>query len=175
MSKIKISDEILRKLELSEQTVKELFVSCLKTEKTQTYIDASFYDKSSRRTAPIVQFDALILLKRTALFRYLLGQMRAVHENTGYITPGSGSNSYNGTKWTKDNNVLAALYYMSTSCKALPHFIDGEKYAYSNLNYLLAPLKPTYPPSDPKFKLEDARMALEDLGVKLPEDITHLD
>ena len=36
-------------------------------------------------------------------------------------------------------------------------------------------LKPTYAPSDPNFKLEDARDALNDLGVKLPEDITHLD
>ena len=29
-------------------------------------------------------------------------------------------------------------------------------------------LRPTFAPSDPNFKLED-------LGVKLPEDITHLD
>ncbi len=175
MSKIKISDEILRKLELSEWTVKELFVSCLRNEKSDAFINSSFYDESSSRKAPIIQFDGPILFKHTALIRYLLGQMRAVHENTGYITPGSGSNSYNGTKWTKDNNVLSALYYMSTACNALPRFIDGEKYAYSNLYYLLAPLKPTYPPSDPNFKLEDARDALEDLGVKLPEDITRLD
>lgn len=172
MSIIKISNEILRKLELSEQTVKELFVSCLRNEKSRSYVNASFYDESSSRKAPIVQFDAPILYKHTALMRYLLGQMSAVHENKGYITPGSGSNSYNGTKWTRDNNVLSALYYMSTASGALKHFVDGEKYAYSNLNHLLAPLAPTYPPSDPKFKLEDARMALEDLGVKLPEDIT---
>ena len=39
MSKIEISEEILKKSELSEQTVKELFMSCLKTEKTQSYIN----------------------------------------------------------------------------------------------------------------------------------------
>ena len=175
MSKIKISDEILRKLELSEQTVKELFVSCLRNEKSEGYINASFYNESSSRKAPIVQFDSTIITKNANLFRYLLGQIRAVHDNTGYITPGSGSNSYNGTKWTRDNYVLSALYYLSTAAGALDLFIDGEKYAYSDFRNLVTDLKPTYAPSDPNFKLEDARDALNDLGVKLPEDITHLD
>lgn len=175
MSKIKISEEILKKLELSEQTVKELFVSFLRNEKTQSYTNSSFYDKTSSRKAPIVQFDAAILTKNTNLLRYLLGQMSAVHENKGYITPGSGSNSYNGTKWTRDNNVLSALYYMSTAAGVLDHFVDGEKYAYSDFRNLITSLKPTYPPSDPNFKLEDARKALACLGVKLPDDITHLD
>ena len=93
MSKIKISDEILRKLELSEQTVKELFVSFLRNEKTQSYTNSSFYDKTSSRKAPIVQFDAAILTQNTNLLRYLLGQMSAVHENKGNITPVSGSKS----------------------------------------------------------------------------------
>ena len=175
MSKIKISDEILRKLELSEQTVKELFVSCLRNEKSEGYINASFYDESSSRKAPIVQFDSTIITKNANLFRYLLGQIRAVHDNTGYITPGSGSNSYNGTKWTRDNNVLSALYYMTTAAGALDYFVDGEKYAYSIFRNLVTRLTPTYPPSDPNFKLEDARKALACLGVKLPEDLSELD
>ena len=167
MSKIKISDEILRKLELSEQTVKELFVSCLRNENTKGYINSTFYDKTSSRKAPIVQFDNSAIMKSTSLIRYLLGQMQSVHENKVYITPGSGSNSYNGTKWTRDNYVLSALYYLSTAAGALDLFIDGEKYAYSDFRNLVTPLKPTYPPSDPNFKLEDAREALEDLGVKI--------
>lgn len=42
-------------------------------------------------------------------------------------------------------------------------------------NYYKTHLFPTYAPSDPNFKLEDAKMALEDLGVKLPDDLTKLE
>ena len=140
MSTLDMSDKRLQMLKLSEQTVKELFVHCLRTEKTHSWFDANFYDKSSSRKAPIVQLDAPLLIGKTALFRYLLGQIKAVHENKGYITPGSGSIYYTGERWTTDNNVLCALYYLCTACHALPFFEDGEKVAYSNLNYLLNPL-----------------------------------
>ena len=36
-------------------------------------------------------------------------------------------------------------------------------------------LKPTFAPSDPNFKLESARKALNNLGVKLPDDLTKLE
>lgn len=167
MSKPDMSDPRFQLLKLSEQTVKELFVRCLRTEKSEALINSSFYDESSSRKAPIVQFDGPIVFKYIALFRYLLGQLKAVHENKGYITPGSGSNYYTGEKWTRDNSVLSALYYLSTACNALPRFVDGEKYAYSNLNYLLAPLEPTYAPDDPRFNIKDAERALKCLGIEL--------
>ena len=167
MSTLDMSDKRLQMLKLSEQTVKELFVSCLRTEKTQSWINSSFYDKSSSRKAPIVQFDGPIVIKYASLFRYLLGQLKAVHENKGYITPGSGSNYYTGERWTTDNNVLCALYYLSTAAGALDLFVDGEKYAYSDFRNLITMLRPTYAPDDPRFNIKDAERALKCLGIEI--------
>ena len=167
MSKPDMSDPRFQLLKLSEQTVKELFVRCLRTEKTQSYTISNFYDKSSSRKAPIVQFDAAILTKDFNLFVYLLGQLKAVHENKGYITPGSGSNYYTGERWTTDNNVLCALYYLSTAAGALDLFVDGEKYAYSDFRNLVTMLRPTYAPDDPRFNIKDAEKALKCLGIEI--------
>ena len=167
MSTLDMSDKRLQMLKLSEQTVKELFVHCLRTEKTTGYINSNFYDTSSSRKAPIVQFDGPMITKYTNLFRYLLGQLKAVHENKGYITPGSGSNYYTGERWTTDNNVLCALYYLCTAAGALDHFVDGEKYAYSDFRYLVTMLRPTYAPDDPRFNIKDAEKALKCLGIEI--------
>lgn len=169
MRKPDMSDPRFQLLKLSEQTVKKLFVRCLRTEKSEGYINATFYDESSTRKAPIVQFDIRAIMQYTGLLMYLAGQMKAVHENKGYITPGSGSNYYTGEKWTRDNNVLSAFYYLCTSSvpSTLDHFVDGEKYAYSDFRYLLAPLKPTYAPDDPRFNIKDAEKALKCLGIEL--------
>lgn len=167
MNKPDMSDPRFQLLKLSEQTVKELFVRHLRTEKTQSYSNSNFYDESSSRKAPVVQFDAYMVIKNASLFRYLLGQMKAVHENKGYITPGSGSNYYTGERWTTDNNVLSAFYYLCTASGALKHFIDGEKYAYSDFRMLITPLKATYAPDDPRFNIKDAEKALKCLGIEL--------
>ena len=167
MGKPDMSDPRFQLLKLSEQTVKELFVSFLRNEKTESYSNTSFYDKSSSRKAPIVQFDAVIIIKNANLIRYLLGQLKAVHEDKGYITPGSGSNYYTGERWTTDNNVLSAFYYLCTASGALHRFVDGEKYAYSDFRDLITPLKPTYAPDDPRFNIKDAEKALKCLGIEL--------
>ena len=167
MSTLDMSDKRLQMLKLSEQTVKELFVRCLRTEKTKGYINSTFYDRTSIRKAPIVQLDNSAVMRYTSLIRYLLGQMKAVHENKSYITPGSGSNYYTGERWTTDNNVLSALYYLSTAAGALDLFIDGEKYAYSDFRNLVTMLRPTYAPDDPRFNIKDAEKALKCLGIEL--------
>ena len=78
-------------------------------------------------------------------------------------------------KWTDDNRALFALYYLGTASGNLPHFIDGEKYAYSNLTKVTPWLTPTFPPDDPRFNINDAKRALKEIGIKLPEDQTHVD
>ena len=167
MRKPDMSDPRFQLLKLSERTVKELFVRWLRTEKSEGYINSTFYDESSIRKAPIVQLDNSAVMGYTSLIRYLLGQMKAVHENKGYITPGSGSNYYTGEKWTRDNSVLSALYYLSTAAGALDLFVDGEKYAYSNFRNLVTMLRPTYAPDDPRFNIKDAEKALKCLGIEL--------
>lgn len=85
------------------------------------------------------------------------------------MTPGEGFFNYNNQRWASDDRALYALYYLGTSSTAFPYFEDGIRHARTkNLEafYTLG-LKPTYSPNDPRFKLEDAKNALEDLGVSI--------
>ena len=167
----------LKILELNKLNIMKTFKQCQATSNTQKPICISFYSDQSKRTAPIVEFDPKELISRTALFRYWLGQLKVIHQYKSKIITSDGLFNYKNEKWTDDTRVLFALYYLSTGSAALPQFVDGEKFAEINnlaMSYA-AGLKPTYPPSDPNFKLEDARKALACLGVKLPDDITHLD
>ena len=86
----------------------------------------------------------------------------------------NGIINYNGQKWTEDNRALFALYYLATSCGVLNQFVDGEKYAYSDLTRVPPWLKPTFPPTDPRFKLKDAENALKDLGISI-DGQSHVD
>ena len=173
MNKLDMSDKRLEWLTLSEKTVRELFVACLwKETDTGGYINANFYDRSSSRyaNAPVVKMNAKVY-QYTNVIRYLLGQLQAVHENRWYLTPGAGSVDYTGNRWTRDNNMLSALYYLSTASGALWHFVDGEKYAYTRLDDLLTHLIPTYPPGDPNFSVDHkiGQWALQGLGI-IPEE-----
>ena len=144
------------------------------SEKTQT---VSFYSKESSRKAPKVLFDVDRVVSHRHIIQYFLGQIYGVHKRKAPLTPGEGIINYKGQKWTDDMRALFALYYLGCATASFPKFIDGPKSAETNniTAYYNVMLKPTYPPSDPNFKLEDAKMALEDLGVKLPEDLSELD
>ena len=170
MGKLDLSDKRLEKLKLSPKTVLELLYTCRKTETTTSIKNANFYDESSRRKAPILQLDSLSLIDNCRQIRYLLGQLWAVHNHRPTLTPAEGFFDYTGNKWTDDNRTLFALYYIATASSDLPHFIDGEKYAYSNLTKVSPWLKPTYPPDDPRFNIKDAKHALEELGITVQED-----
>ena len=163
----------LKWLELNERNIMSIFKQCLATQNTQSPYSVSFYSDKSKRKAPSVQFDPKELISRTALFRYWLGQLKAIHQYQSKIIPSDGLFNFRGDRWTNDNRVLFALYYLSTGSAALPQFIDGEKFAEINDLGMsrAAGLKPTYPPSDPNFKLEDARKALKCLGVTLPDNL----
>lgn len=174
MSKLDMSDKRLQKLELNKKNVLELFYNCRKTDKTGAVVNANFYDKSSSRKAPIAQFDFAIVNSHSALIRYLIGQLQAIHQNKTKFTTGAGIINYKDEKWTDDNMALFSLYYLATATGVIQKFIDGEKYAYTDLKALPFPVKPTYPPSDPRFNIKDAKYALQELGIDI-EEPTHVD
>lgn len=167
----------LKKLELNKQNVMELLFKCKPNSETKKNITANFYSIHSTRKAPPVQLDEELVINHSRLIRYYLGQVKNIHEKKDTLTPAAGIFNYKDEKWTDDNRALFALYYLAAASRNLPRFIDGPTCAItSSLQpFYNTNLFPTYSPSDPNFKLEDARKALEDLGVKLPDDITHLD
>lgn len=175
MSKLDMSDKRLDKLKLTPKTVIELLYACRKTAATTTITNANFYDETSSRKAPIMQLDSSKLSANTEQIIYLLGQLNAIHSHKPTMTPAEGFFDFTGKKWTEDQRALFALYYLGTASANLPHFIDGEKYAYSNLTKATLWLKPTYPPGDPRFNIKDAEDVLTEIGIKLPEDQTHVD
>ena len=167
----------LKKLELNKQNVMKVLFDCKANESSQKTQTVSFYSKESSRKAPPILFDVNKVVNHRHIIQYFLGQLQGVHKRKDPLTPGEGIINYKGEKWTDDNRALFALYYLGCAAVSFPKFIDGEKSAETNniTAYYNVMLKPTYSPSDPNFKLEDARKALKDLGVKLPEDLSELD
>lgn len=175
MSKLDMSDKRLDKLKLTPKTVIELLYTCRKTAATKSVTNANFYDESSSRKSPIMPLDSLKLIDNRYQIIYLLGQLNSIHNHKPTMTPAEGFFDFTGKKWTEDQRALFALYYLGTASSNLPHFIDGEKYAYSNLTKVTPWLKPTYPPGDPRFNIKAATHALEEIGIKLPDEQTHVD
>ena len=168
----------LKRLELNKENVMKVLFDCKVTENSKkTTYPISFYSDKSSRKAPKMSFDAERLINNIGIIQYFLGQLYGVHKRKDPLTPGEGIINYKGQKWTDDMRALFALYYLGCAAASFPDFIDGENHAETdNISaYYKINLKPTFAPTDPNFKLEDARYALEDLGVKLPEDLSELD
>jgi len=167
----------LKRLELNKQNVMQLLYDCRATPNSTKVTTSNFYHETSSRKSPPMKLDLIQLYKNENLIIYWLGQIKDLHNQAFRLTPAAGILNYKNEKWTDDNRVLFALYYLATASLKLPCFIDGENGAETPilLSYYNRFLKPTFAPSDPNFKLEDARKALKDLGINLPDDLTHLD
>ena len=160
----------LKKLELNKQNVVELLFKCKATDNSQKVVVANFYSEKSTRKSPPIKLDSRVLFSYNTVILYWIGQLQAIHQHKDKLTPAAGLINYKGQPWADDNRVLFAFYYLATACLYFPRFEDGEKCAEtpSLQPYYKTYLKPTFAPDDPNFKLEDAKFALEDLGVKLP-------
>jgi len=161
----------LQRLELNKQNVMKILFDCKATPECKEIRHVSFFSKDSQRKAPEFPFDLSKIYNYSEVITYLLGQVYAFHAKKTQITPAEAIFNYKKEKWTDDTNVLFALYYLAVGCDALPRFIDGEKTAItpSLTLYYNSGLVPTYAPSDPRFKLEDAKLALKQLGVEIDE------
>ena len=159
----------LSKLELNDKNVLELLIKCKATPSSKSINNVTFYSSECKKTAPTFPIDQYIVFGYRKLITYWFGQLLAIHRHQKNMTTGEGMINYRGEKWPADNKALIALYYLGTASTAFPYFEDGLNTAQtSSLNpfYRLG-LKPTYPPSDPRFNIKDAEKALKDLGVTL--------
>lgn len=159
----------LSKLELNQKNVMELLFKCKATPQTKNVNDANFYTTDSVRKAPIIKLDEDIVLANKKLIGYWFGQLLPIHQQQEEMTPAEGFFNYNNERWASDDRALYALYYLGTSSTAFAFFEDGIGHARTRhlQTYYRLGLKPTYSPNDPRFKLEDAKRALEALGVSI--------
>ena len=157
----------LKRLELNKENVMKVFFDCKVTEnsKKSTY-PISFYSDESSRKAPKMSFDEERLINNLEIIQYLVGQLQGVHKRKDPLTPGEGIINYKGEKWTDDMRALFALYYLGCASLSFPYFIDGKNSAETNniSAFYALMLKPTFAPSDPNFKIENAKKALKALS-----------
>ena len=167
----------LNKLELNQKNVIELLFKCKPTSNTKKISRANFYSGESSKQAPVLPLDKEVIFAHTNLIQYWLGQIQAIHQQQTSMTPSAGIINYQSKPWTTDTRALFALYYLGTSAHVMPVFKDGESGSITEVLkvYYDDGLVPTFSPNDPRFKIQDAIDALEDLGVKLPDDQTHID
>ena len=167
----------LSKLELNKKNVMELLFKCKVTEKTKNIAKANFYTAQSSKQAPVLPLDKDVIFAHSHLIKYWFGQIQAIHQQKPSMTPGAGIINYQSQPWTSDNKALFALYYLGTSAHVMPLFYDGENGSITeqlNIFYNVLALQPTFSPNDPNFKIQDAKLALKDLGVSIDER-SHVD
>lgn len=161
----------LSKLELNQKNVMELMFKCKPTAQTKNIAKANFFSAGSVKQAPIVQLDKDIVFAHSHLINYWAGQIQAFHQQKPVMRPGEGIINYLGQPWTNDNRVLFALYYLGTSAHVMPCInddgINGAIMERLHIFYNVYLLNPTFSPSDPRFNIRDARLALRNLGVSI--------
>lgn len=118
-------------LKLNKENVISALRECAATPDTpkEWVWSGHIFSEESKRTAPTIRLDNFKLDVKIPIFKYWVGQLLVVHKQKSSFTMGQGSIDYTGKKWTEDNNVVAALYYLAVSSLTLPHFHDGEQYA----------------------------------------------
>lgn len=167
----------LSKLELNQKNVMELLFKCKPTANTKNIAKANFYTAQSSKQAPVLPLDKDVIFAHSHLISYWLGQIQAIHQKRPSMTPGAGIINYQSQPWTSDNRALFALYYLGTSAHVMPLFYDGENGSITeklNLFYNNLTLQPTFSPNDPNFKIKDAKLALENLGISI-DGQSHVD
>ena len=162
-------------LELTPQNVMRILFACRVTEEVEgeSIETVSFISsKSAGRQVPTVKFDVKKLYAYDQLIRYFVGQLQFVHREKDFISVAEGILNYKGEKWITDNRHLYALYFLATGNVLFPKFIVKDQRIVSpDLSIFYLSLPPTFSPSDPNFRLEQAAGALKDLGAKLPDHV----
>lgn len=167
MNNLNIPKEILQKLTLSKENVLEVMYSCRVTPETKSPLSVRLYDEYSSKTAPKMQFDYFKLAHCTAIVRYFLGQLYAVHAHQHFLSIGEGIIDFTGKKWTDDNRVVLALYYMAIGNGIIDPFSEIAGSSKVELSCLI---RPTFPYDHPDFDMKRAKLPLKKLGVIFPED-----
>ena len=141
-----------RPLELNERNVQTLFKRCLpdgNNPHTEYYPVQVLSPQHCGRESEIITLSKENVDTYAPMIRYLLGQIKAFHEDNNTFALQEGFMRYDGTIWTKDYDVLFKLYSMGLSTVSISDFS-----LYKNvIGSVKSPdCIPTLSPRDPNFQ-----------------------
>ena len=145
-------------LELNEENVMRIYNDCVVTEadlpiEEKDVLATKIFTKNScGKDSPTIFFKKQKLEEHNDTIEYLYGQLSFVHLNIEKIKPELAVVNYQAKHWTKDNNVLTALFYLGVANNVIPLFLfDPTEGSLITYNFFL---KPTLSPNDPRYKKE---------------------
>lgn len=145
-------------LELNEENVMRIYNDCVVTEADLPIEDDDvlatkiFTKNSCGKDSPTIFFKKQKLEEYSDTVLYLYGQLSLVHLNIEKIKPELAVATYQAKLWTRDNNILMALFYLGVANDVIPVFrFDPTEGSLITYNFFL---KPTLSPDDPRYKKE---------------------
>lgn len=138
-------------LELNEGNVQAIFNRCLAmgddpadgTCSSKLFQEVFGYEKDSK---PVFFSKSRLEQNRKSIL-YLLGQLRACHNESCNVTSAETIYRYDGVKWTSDTVKLMELYHLGEASRGITPFVKASNTAIISITLV----KPTLSPKDPAF------------------------
>ena len=134
--------------DLRPDLIDAIFKSAVATKTSKSVIKCILFKKENgfpQDSRPIF-FDEEEIKIITPKLEYLLGQVKAVHQNQKSITPQSAIKKYDDTTWLNNQNTL--LSFLHLLCAA--NIVEPINAKTSNLDFI-EEIYPTISVSDPNF------------------------
>ena len=146
-NRIKKRENEFTPIDLTEENVQKLFKRCLATEQTTDVQGTILFSQKRgyKENSSLIAFDNKKLAENLNSIRFLLGQLKFVHEESSLLTTTNGIEKYDSSIWTKDPNILMQLLYLGQA--------NGLYYPFqaaTNCTQMLG-IIPSFSPKDPKF------------------------
>ena len=139
--------------ELREATVQALFLRCIATKETKSYLKSVLYQKEFgyEQDSPAILFDKDKILENLKSVLYLYGQLMTTHRHSNTIStsPENVHNStinYKGEKWTDKDGILKQFFHLGVVCDIIYPFNENGNSIFKFVNIL-----PTLSPNDDNF------------------------
>lgn len=138
-------------IELNERNVKILFKKCLSNGDNpaeELYLARVLKPEYCGKESEIIRLSKNSVLERKSMIQYLLGQIKAFHDDRESFALQEGFLRYDDIFWTKDYEVLFKLYALALSSASITSFVSYKD--------IIGSVKspdciPTLSPRDPNF------------------------
>ena len=138
-------------VELNERNVKAIFKRCLANEdntKEGVYYSQVLRPEKCGKESELIRFSREMVDAYTPTIMYLLGQIKAFHDDRESFALQEGFLRYDDTFWTKDYEVLFKLYALALSSASITSFVSYKDIIGSARSPLCIA---TLSPRDPNF------------------------
>lgn len=143
-------------VDLNEGEVQSIYNRCLATEEEKKSFDKRIIlqilqpDLTKRESEEVI-LSSQQVDKNNLIIKFLLGQIKNIHENNSAIGLQEGFIKYDNTVWTKDYDTLFKLYCLSQSCGWLSEFTSLPTNSSIISAIKASNCTPTLSPKDPNF------------------------